>query len=207
MTSLSTPSPDPAAAEEPNRSTSRRAFLQNTGKIVAATTGALYSPLQAWATNDTSGTAPAGQPRALNLHNPHTGDRLQTTYWADGEYLENQVLRISHLLRDHRENETMMIDVPLLDILWAVCQQIDPDLQFRVISGYRTPKTNEMLRKRSKGVAKYSLHMLGKAVDISASGSELQSIRDAGLKLAAGGVGYYPGSNFIHLDSGQVRSW
>ena len=110
-------------------------------------------------------------------------------------------------MRDHRENETMLMDQPLMDILWQVQQAIDPDMQFDVISGYRTPKTNAMLRKRSNGVAKFSLHMVGRAVDISTHNAPLSKIRKAALELKAGGIGYYPGSRFVHLDTGPFRAW
>ncbi len=147
------------------------------------------------------------KPRSLKLRNIHTGERLNTTYWQDGEYIESAVLGISHLMRDHRENETMLMDQPLMDILWQVQQAIDPDMQFDVISGYRTPKTNAMLRKRSNGVAKFSLHMVGRAVDISTHSAPLSKIRKAALELKAGGIGYYPGSRFVHLDTGPFRAW
>lgn len=147
------------------------------------------------------------EPRQLNFRNIHTGETLTTVYWQDGEYVDNAVLGISHLMRDHRENETMLMDQPLLDVLWQVQQAIDPNMQFDVISGYRTPKTNAMLRKRSNGVAKFSLHMVGRAVDISTHNVPLSEVRKAALTLKAGGIGYYPKSHFVHLDTGPFRAW
>lgn len=145
--------------------------------------------------------------RSLSLRNIHTLEELEVTYWADGHYLDDAVLKLSHHMRDHRENETMLIDVALLDALWHVRQRIDPGMRFDVISGYRTPKTNAMLRKRSSSVAKFSYHMVGRAVDISTHQASISALRDAALAAKRGGVGYYPGSRFVHLDTGPVRSW
>jgi len=145
--------------------------------------------------------------RSLSLRNIHTLEKLDVIYWRDGQYLEDALLRISHHMRDHRENETLIMDRSLMDILWAVSQLTDDKIRFDVISGYRTPKTNAMLRKNSKNVAKFSYHMVGQAVDISAHSVAIDDLRKAGMALKAGGVGFYPGSRFIHLDTGPFRAW
>ncbi len=145
--------------------------------------------------------------RSLSLRNIHTLEKLDVIYWRDGQYLQDALLRISHHMRDHRENETLIMDRSLMDILWAVGQLTDEKMRFDVISGYRTPKTNAMLRKSSKNVAKFSYHMVGQAVDISAHAVPIDDLRNAGMALKAGGVGFYPGSRFIHLDTGPFRAW
>ena len=145
--------------------------------------------------------------RALSLRNIHTLEKLDVTYWRDGHYLDDAILKISHHMRDHRENETLIMDSSLMDLLWAVTQLTDEKMRLDVISGYRTPKTNALLRKSSKNVAKFSYHMVGQAVDISAHQVPINDLRKAGMSLKAGGVGFYPGSRFVHLDTGPFRHW
>ena len=111
------------------------------------------------------------------------------------------------MLRDHRSDELTAMDPSLLDLLYNLQQKTQGHGPFHVISGYRSPSTNNKLRKNSKGVAKKSLHMQGRAIDIRLPGSELKTLQHAALSLQAGGVGYYPKSNFIHLDTGRVRFW
>lgn len=152
-------------------------------------------------------TAKAEPQRALSLRNIHTLEEIEITYWENGNYLDDAILQLSHHMRDHRENETLLMDPALLDTLWQVRQNINPAMRFDIISGYRTPKTNAMLRKRSSKVAKFSYHMVGKAVDISTQQAPISALRDAGLEVGRGGVGYYPGSRFVHLDTGPVRAW
>lgn len=199
------PSHNVSAETRQSRKNQRRIFLKRSAALlgsVATPAGLSLASSRTWA-----GVASAESDRSLQLYNAHTGENVDTVYWEDGEYLDDQVLRISHLLRDHRENETMMIDPALMDILWAVKMLVNERMRYNVISGYRTPKTNEMLRKNSPRVAKFSLHMVGKAVDIRGTEGKLEDIQKAGLKLAAGGVGIYPGAGFVHLDSGDIRSW
>ena len=183
----------------------RRSVLGNIATLGAIATASTLSPATA-----VLAAAPAkgAQPdRSLSLRNIHTLEELEVTYWSNGKYIDEAVLSLSHHMRDHRENETHIMDKALLDTLWKVRQQIDPSMRFDVISGYRTPKTNAMLRKRSSNVAKFSYHMVGKAVDISTHQAPISALRDAGLAAASGGVGYYPSSRFVHLDTGPVRSW
>jgi uncharacterized protein YcbK (DUF882 family) len=145
--------------------------------------------------------------RSLGLYSLHTGERLRRVYWSEGRYLEDGLAEIGHLLRDHRTNEVHPIDPRLLDLLFALHREVNGREPFHVISGYRSPKTNAMLRRRSGGVAKKSLHMAGKAVDIRLPGRDLATLRRAALALEAGGVGHYPKVGFIHVDTGRVRAW
>lgn len=145
--------------------------------------------------------------RVLRFHHLHTGETLTRTYWADGVYLDDPLADINRVLRDHRTGEVHSIDPQLLDLLTRLQQSTGARKPFEIISGYRSPKTNSLLRKQSNGVAKKSLHMQGKAIDIRIPGVELARLRKAALALKAGGVGYYPKSNFIHVDTGRVRHW
>lgn len=145
--------------------------------------------------------------RTLSLHNLHTGESLETVYCIHGKYLPEALADISHILRDHRSNEIRPIDPKLLDLLFAMHQRLNARRPFHIISGYRSAATNAMLRQRSKGVAKHSLHIQGKAVDIRLPGRSLASLRRAAVTLRCGGVGYYPRSKFVHLDTGKVRYW
>lgn len=145
--------------------------------------------------------------RKLTLRNLHTGEKRKITYWSDGKYLVESLQEINHLLRDHRTGDITQIDRELLDLLVSLQKQVENKREFQVISGYRSPKTNAMLRTKSGGVAKRSLHMQGKAIDIRLPGTSLRNLRKAAIALKSGGVGYYPKSNFIHVDTGRVRYW
>jgi uncharacterized protein YcbK (DUF882 family) len=145
--------------------------------------------------------------RILGFYNLHTGERLRTIYWAEGQYLNEHLGEIDRVLRDHRTGEVWPIHTQLLDLLHALQKKIDTHEPFHVISGYRSPKTNAMLHQRSRGVAKRSLHMVGKAIDIRLPGRDLKGLRKVAWSLQRGGVGYYPSSNFIHVDVGRVRAW
>lgn len=145
--------------------------------------------------------------RRLAFLNLHTGEKLQRTYWVQGEYDDGALAEIDHILRDFRTDEVLSIDRNLLDVLSALRFTTGLPYPFHIISGYRSPRTNAMLRRKSAGVAKKSLHMKGQAIDVRLSGLPLAELRKAALELRAGGVGYYPGSGFIHLDTGRVRSW
>lgn len=145
--------------------------------------------------------------RSLSFFNTHTGESLEATYWAEGKYLSRSLREINEILRDHRTNEIKPIDTQLLDLLYAIRLGVRSKRPFHIISGYRSPKTNARLRKRSSGVARNSFHMLGKAADIRLPGYRLASLRKVALALKGGGVGCYPRSNFLHVDVGPVRSW
>lgn len=145
--------------------------------------------------------------RALSFVHLHTSERLSLDYAREGGYLPDALAALNHLLRDFRTGDVAPIDPGLFDLLYRLrvaCQATAP---FQIISGYRSPVTNATLRERSSGVASGSLHMSGKAIDIRVAGVGLATLRDAAIALQLGGVGYYPGSNFVHVDTGRVRRW
>ena len=149
----------------------------------------------------------AANERSLSLYNLHTGERINQPYWMAGNYLPESLSAINNVLRDHRSGEVYPMDPGLLDLLSALQQRVGSRHGYEVISGYRSPKTNAMLSSKSKGVAKRSYHMQGKAIDIRLNGCDLKQLHKAALSLKAGGVGYYPSSDFIHVDTGRVRRW
>jgi uncharacterized protein YcbK (DUF882 family) len=159
-------------------------------------------PLRAFAGPNQS----AGE-RRLSFNNLHTGEKLDLPYWVEGNYVPESLSEINHLLRDHRNNQVAAIDPQLLDLLHHVRNVLDTSQPLQVISGYRSPASNQMMHNHSSGVAKHSLHMEGKAIDIRIPGIQLADLRQTGLQLKSGGVGYYPKSNFVHLDVGRVRNW
>jgi len=145
--------------------------------------------------------------RTLSFYHLHTGEQLNATYWADGSYQQQGLAEIYNLMRDFRTGVVNPIDTQLLDLLHSLALKLDANKPFHVISGYRSPGTNAMLAKHSSGVAKHSLHMEGQAVDIRLPGRNLSSLHRAALSMKAGGVGYYPVSDFVHVDVGRVRRW
>ena len=145
--------------------------------------------------------------RALAFYNIHTGERVQVTYYEKGVYLPESLNEINHVLRDHRTGEINPIDIELLDLLHIVKSKFPRREYFNVISGYRSPETNEKLRHNTSGVAKKSFHMRGKAIDIRVPGFNTAQLRKLCVKLRGGGVGYYPNSDFVHVDVGPVRTW
>ena len=150
---------------------------------------------------------PLHNERRLKFYNLHTGEKLTATYWSNGEYILDELSNINRLLRDHRSGEITSMDNALLDLLYYLQLKVDKTSAYHVISGYRSPKTNAQLRYKSKGVAKRSLHMQGKAIDVRLPGVELKQLRKAALDLRLGGVGFYPKSDFIHIDTGRPRFW
>lgn len=145
--------------------------------------------------------------RRLAFHNTHTGENLAATYWAEGGYVASELQDINTVLRDHRSGDIHPIDTDLLDLLYLLQATVGSHKSYQVISGYRSPATNATLRQTSSGVAKRSYHMQGKAIDIRLPGCDLERLHGAALSLQAGGVGFYPGSDFIHVDVGPQRSW
>lgn len=145
--------------------------------------------------------------RQLSFHNAHTDERLACVYWADGFYLPGALRDIDFILRDYRNGEIKTIDPQLLDLLFALRKTVGTTKPFDVISGYRSPATNRMLYEQGAGVAKNSLHVEGRAVDIRLPGVKLKKLHKAAVALKMGGVGYYPQSGFIHVDTGRVRYW
>lgn len=146
-------------------------------------------------------------PRWLKLHNIHTQEKLEAVYFEKGEYVPDAVQALDKVLRDYRTGDVYSMHPELFDTLADVAQKTGSKSHFQVISGYRSPKTNAMLHERSGQVAKRSLHMDGKAMDVYLEDVALDRMRAAALDLKRGGVGYYPVSNFVHLDVGPVRRW
>jgi len=179
---------------------SRRHLLRRSAQLVAT---AASLPLAAQA-------AVARRPdaRSLALANTHTGEQLALVYATGDHFLPDALDTLNHFLRDHYSGEVGVIDPQLIDLLHRVRQTLGTAQAFQVISGYRSPATNERLRTtRGGGVAKHSLHMDGNAIDIRLPGVALADLRDAALGLRAGGVGYYPREQFVHIDTGRVRTW
>ena len=148
-----------------------------------------------------------GQKRILSLYNTHTGEALSTVYWKSGEYVKPSLSNINHILRDHRTDEVISMDLGLLDLLHAIHLKVGTQEPFHIISGYRSTRTNAFLCEQNHGVVKNSLHLCGKAADIRLPGYELSRLRRVALNLREGGVGYYPRSDFVHVDVGRVRYW
>ncbi|HUS54346.1 MAG TPA: DUF882 domain-containing protein [Thermohalobaculum sp.] len=149
----------------------------------------------------------AGNFRSLSLVNERTGEWLNTVYWVEGEYIPDALVAVNYIMRDWREDQVHRIDPRTLDIMSATQKLLDCSEPFQVVSGYRTAKTNALLRRRSKAVAAKSYHIKGMAADIAMKTRSVRQISLAGLSLDAGGVGKYSRSQFVHLDSGPVRDW
>ena len=145
--------------------------------------------------------------KSVKLYNIHSGEKLSATYWANGAYVPDALDDIKRVLRDRRSGEEHKIDVALLDLLVDLRGKLETDEPFSVICGYRSPKTNARMAKASSGVAKHSYHMVGEAIDIRVPGRDLSHVHKAALSLRRGGVGYYPASDFVHVDVGPVRKW
>lgn len=146
-------------------------------------------------------------PRVLAFEHTHTGEKLTLTYAYGDSYVPQALAAIDRLLRDFRNGEMHAIDPSLLDQLHALASVVATKASFQVISAYRSPATNDMLRQHGSGVASQSLHLDGRAIDIRLADVPLADLRDAALSLRAGGVGYYPASAFVHIDTGRVRRW
>ena len=146
-------------------------------------------------------------PRTLALLNLHTGESLKAPYFEAGRYLPDALAAMNRVLRDHRTGEAHPMAPGLLDLVTTLSRTFGTSQSVQVISGYRSPKSNAALHKASNGVATRSLHMEGEAMDIRIPGVELANLRDAALRLQRGGVGFYPASDFVHVDVGRVRRW
>lgn len=153
--------------------------------------------------------SPATNPesRRLAFYHTHTSETLDVVYSEHGAYVPGALDEVHHLFRDFRTGDVHPIDPGLLDILHEVQHATGGRGRFEIISAYRSPATNHMLASKSGGVADRSLHLQGQAIDVRLPGVRTIDLRRAGLRLASGGVGYYPGSDFVHLDTGRVRSW
>ncbi len=178
---------------------SRRSFLR-LGALAAA---CCVSPSAALANTVYSATPE----RSLAFYNTHTGETLDTVYYANGEYVPDALSKINYILRDQRNNEIKAMDVRLLDLLYTIATKLETAQPFHIISGYRSPASNALLRRISSGVAEHSQHMEGKAADIRLPGINLSLLRRVSMSLKDGGVGYYPTSDFVHVDVARVRYW
>jgi len=175
----------------------RRQFLRNTALLSAG----FCLPGMA------SAALMATPERSLRLYNTHTGESLKTIFWAEGQFIPDALADINKILRDHRTNDVAAMDPQLLTLLNQITDIVSPGDTLHVISGYRSPQSNQALADQSDGVAKHSMHMEGKAIDIRIPGRDLTQLRDSALSLQSGGVGFYPKSQFVHVDTGRVRHW
>jgi uncharacterized protein YcbK (DUF882 family) len=150
---------------------------------------------------------PAPAERAIRLYNTHTGESLRSVFWVEGQFIPDALQDINKLLRDHRNNKIAPIDPKLIVLLNEVSDKFGDTQALHVISGYRSPESNAKLAARSGGVARHSMHMDGKAIDIRIPGKNLAQLHKAAMSMRAGGVGYYPDSQFVHMDTGRVRYW
>src|SRR3954454_15316199 len=145
-----------------------------------------------------------GDTRSITLQHTHRDDSTTVTFKRDGRYDQDGLNKLNYFLRDWRNDDQIAMAPQLFDILWEVYREVDAKTPIRIVSSYRSPATNAMLRRRSRGVAQFSQHMLGKAIDFNIEGVAIEDLRAAGLRLQRGGVGFYPGS-FVHVDVGSVR--
>lgn len=189
----------------------RRSFLKSSA-VLASVLGA---PAVSRAAANIAPAAPAvaapaavaPNERVLRLYNTHTGESLRSIFWAEGQFIPDALQDINKLLRDHRNNQVAPIDPQLLVLLDRVSAKFGDHPTIHIISGYRSPETNEMLHENTTGVAKHSLHMDGMAIDVRIPGKDLAKLHTVALAQRAGGVGYYPESQFVHMDVGRVRHW
>ncbi len=144
---------------------------------------------------------------SISLHNGHTGESFNGVYRVGSRYIPEAFDRLNVVLRDFRTNDVFPIDPRAIDILYMVHRNSGARSGYEVLSGYRSPKTNDMLRRASSGVARNSLHLTGQAIDMRLPGYSTRSLHNVAMDLHAGGVGYYPASNFVHVDTGRVRHW
>jgi uncharacterized protein YcbK (DUF882 family) len=149
----------------------------------------------------------AGDIRRINMYSGRTGERINTVYWIDGDYIPEALDEINRFMRDWRSGQTKRIDTRAVDIFAAAHNLLDVDEPYMMLSGYRSPETNALLRSRSSGVARNSLHMQGQAADLRLRGRSVSQMARAAAACSAGGVGKYSRSNFVHMDCGPVRVW
>ena len=178
---------------------SRRSFLALAAWGLAAT---VFPTIAA------ASFAPPAAARRLSFYNTHTDESVETCYWEHGAYVPTALEQLNAVLRDHRTGEIRQMSPALIDLVYALSVSLGSKSPVQVISGYRSPATNELLRAGgSGGVAERSLHLTGEAVDLRYEDRPLSQVRDTALALRGGGVGYYPRSGFVHIDVGRCRSW
>jgi uncharacterized protein YcbK (DUF882 family) len=193
---------------------SRRRLLQTCGALAGAAAAFGWTPRAFAGAGAEAAQAPGGAARSsaaglrnLTLKNLHTPEILDVVYRRGDQYVPEALAQVEVLLRDYRTGDRHPIDAHLLDILYELSQSMGVDPVFSVISGYRSPETNSMLHERSAGVASHSLHMEGRAIDVRLTHVNCADLADKALKMQRGGVGYYRQSDFVHLDTGRVRTW
>lgn len=187
-------------------STTRRNFLGLGALAIGAAAASSIVPSTASAAIFSRGSQFDGA-RKITFRNSHTGETFSGVYRVGDKYLPDAFDRINIVLRDFRSNELFPIDPRVIDIIYSVHELSGHGEPYEVLSGYRCPKTNAGLRSHSEGVAKNSLHMTGQAIDLRMPNYDTKQIKKLAVSLKAGGVGYYPKSNFVHMDSGDVRTW
>lgn len=182
----------------------RRKFLKFGYKFATVAAATCLAPSSILAASRRSSAS-----KDLSFDNLHTGESLRVTYSVDGKYIPGALQEINHILRDFRTGEVKTIDPSLLDLLHAISKTVGLTARhsFHIISGYRSPETNARLRKVNDGIAKNSYHVKGQAIDFRAPPFRLSVLRKTALSLRRGGVGYYPRSNFLHVDLGEFRYW
>jgi uncharacterized protein YcbK (DUF882 family) len=191
---------------------SRRKFLKNLayGSVLALSGCGVETPVVRDMIQPIQAPAPylhGPGHKTLAFVHTHTGEKLKLTYFERGNYVRDALQEINYLLRDFRTDDIHPIDTALLDQLFDLKQTLGVNKPFHIVSGYRSPFTNAQLRKHSHGVAEHSFHMQGRAIDIRLEGVPIKTIKNAALAMARGGVGYYPRNNFVHLDTGNFRTW
>lgn len=149
----------------------------------------------------------AGDIRRIRMASGRTGERIDMIYWVDGKYISDAVKEVNYFMRDWRTDDVKKIDLRTIDIMTAAHNLLDVSEPYMLLSGYRSPKTNAMLRARSRGVAKNSLHMKGQAADLRLASRSVSQMARAAAACRGGGVGKYSGANFVHMDCGDVRTW
>jgi uncharacterized protein YcbK (DUF882 family) len=169
--------------------------------------GLLAAAAAAIAVPGSAGAASQAGRRSLSFLNLHTEESLSTVYWTDGRYLPQAMEAIHRIFRDHRADEVAAMDPRLLDLLFDLRQRLGSQEPYHIISGYRSPATNQMLARQGRGVAPNSLHKEGQAADVRLPGRDLARVRRVAMEMKRGGVGYYQRSGFVHLDVGRVRYW
>jgi uncharacterized protein YcbK (DUF882 family) len=183
--------------------TQRRDFLKRS----AAVASVLSVPMIGRAASAPGAGAVSMRDRTLRMYNTHTGETVKATYWAEGKFVPEAMIDINKLLRDHRNNKVAQIDPKLVLLLDQVSTDVKPGSVVHIISGYRSPETNQMLADTTNGVARHSMHLDGRAIDVRMPGSSLADLKKAALRAGGGGVGYYADSQFVHMDTGRVRHW
>jgi uncharacterized protein YcbK (DUF882 family) len=190
----------------------RRSFLKSSAVLASvlgtpALSKAAKAAVPAVGPHPLAAPAAAPSERILRLYNTHTGESLRSIFWAEGNFIPEALQDINKLLRDHRNNKVSAIDPQLLLLLDRISAQYGSHPTLHVISGYRSPESNAKLHENTTGVAKHSLHMEGMAIDVRGPGQDRGKLHKIAMAAKAGGVGYYPDSDFVHMDVGRVRYW